>query len=98
MVAERHYQVVERQKEVAERRSGLFRLNLITALPNRRTRTTQLNPSISATVLHDVDGCCFVLFLRLMRLHANSLYTCSGKNTRTHYRNGVDYTEQHGHQ
>ena len=77
MVTERHYQMVERQTAVAERCSGQFRLNLITALPNRRTRTTQLNPSISATVLHDVDGCCCFLFLRLMRLHANSLY--SGK-------------------
>jgi len=30
MVTERHYQVVERQTEVAERRSGPFRLNLTT--------------------------------------------------------------------
>jgi len=32
LVTERHYQVVERQTQVAERRSGPFRLNLTTGL------------------------------------------------------------------
>jgi len=32
VVTERHYQVVERQLQAVERRSGPFRLNLTTAL------------------------------------------------------------------